>query len=346
MERRFFVGIDLGTMHTTVVGSNGVRHVIPSMVGVPRDELTRSFLKRDMIFGEDIACHQSMLWLHRPFERGTLKYGDSSDDSETYVSYAQALLKYAVELLEPPSDADLRCVLGVPAKASIHNKSIVSEIASVLGPSVLLVSEPFALAFSRESQLAEALIVDVGAGTTDICHFYGAFPEPDDQTTIGYGGDHLDLELQRTIQDHYPETHLSLKSTRAIKERYGYVGSNSEPVRVSLPVKGGPSQIFDLSSILQKTCETLAVHICEGIKALLCTIDFEKHEFLLKNILLAGGGSQLRGLDTFIERALSPLGTVQVTRIYDSVFAGAQGALNLAFHLPESCWESLLPEHV
>lgn len=342
MSQCYFAGIDLGTMHTAVVGSNGVRHFIPSMVGVPRDELARSFLKRDMVFGEELDTYNNMLFIHRPFERGTLKYGESHLDSEAYAEYAKALLKYAVDMLEFPASAEVRCILGVPAQASMQNKQAIMEIASVLGQAVLLVSEPFALAFCRESQRSEAMIVDVGAGTTDICHFYGAFPNPEDQLTLGYGGDHLDFELRQNILDAFPEVQLSIAATRRLKERYGFVGSPTEAITVQLPVRGSTPKSYDLTEILEHTCSRLANQIVVGIKELIAKIDYERHENLLKGILLAGGGSQLRGLDKHIERELRHLGEVQVTRLYDSVFAGAQGALNLALRLPENCWESLL----
>ncbi len=344
MERCFFAGIDLGTMHTAVVGSNGVRHVIPSMVGIPRDDLARSLLKRNMVFGDDIELYNNMLYVHRPFERGTLKFGDSRADADTYAEYARAILKHAVDLLGFPADAEVRCILGVPAQASLQNKQVIMDIADVLGQAVFLVSEPFTLAFCREAQCAEALIVDIGAGTTDLCHYYGAFPENHDQLTIGYGGDHLDLEIQHAVIEAFPEVYLSLMAARRLKERYGFVGSVTEPIVVSLPVRGTPPKQFDLTDVIRPVCTRLADRIVVALTELLNRIDYEKHELLLKNILLAGGGSQLRGLDKYIEKALATRGTVQVTRLFDSVFAGAQGALNLAMQLPVKCWDSLLQE--
>jgi rod shape-determining protein MreB len=189
------------------------------------------------------------------------------------------------------------------------------------------------------------MIVDVGAGTTDICHFYGAFPNPEDQLTLGYGGDHLDFDLRQAILDTYPEVQLSIAAARRIKERYGFVGTPTESISVQLPVRGSTPKTFDLTDILAHTCSRLAHQIVAGINELISKIDYERHENLLKGILLAGGGSQLRGLDKHIERELRHLGDVHVTRLYDSVFAGAQGALNLALRLPENCWESLLQAH-
>ena len=73
--------------------------------------------------------------------------------------------------------------------------------------------------------------------------------------------------------------------------------------------------------------------------------DDVRHQ-LLQNIVLAGGGSQLGGLTLAVERGLTDhestgRATVNVTKVADSVFAGAAGSLKLAMDLPAEQWERL-----
>ena len=78
----------------------------------------------------------------------------------------------------------------------------------------------------------------------------------------------------------------------------------------------------------------------EGIRAVLSKVDPEFRGILRRNILLGGGGSQLRGLDRELERSLEPYGG-SVRKVYDSAFAGAVGALKIAQLMPVEKWEHL-----
>jgi len=47
----------------------------------------------------------------------------------------------------------------------------------------MVVSEPFAVAYGM-NLLNNALVIDIGAGTTDFCIMHGTIPSEEDQKTI------------------------------------------------------------------------------------------------------------------------------------------------------------------
>ena len=72
------------------------------------------------------------------------------------------------------------------------------------------------------------------------------------------------------------------------------------------------------------------------------TFDPEFQDRLKNRVLLAGGGSQIRGLDRAIEVYMREhLGSGKVIRIEEPVYGGANGALKIAHDMPEDFWEQL-----
>ncbi|MEG3620328.1 rod shape-determining protein, partial [Magnetovibrio sp. PR-2] len=63
---------------------------------------------------------------------------------------------------------------------------------------------------------------------------------------------------------------------------------------------------------------------------------------MLMNILVAGGGSRITGIDKYIQAALVDYyGEVNVECVDDPVYAVARGGLKLAKELPPRYWEKL-----
>ena len=57
--------------------------------------------------------------------------------------------------------------------------------------------------------------------------------------------------------------------------------------------------------------------------------------------MLAGCGSQIKGIDEYIKEALQDYGATRVSTVEDPLFAGAAGALALAQEMPKKYWKKL-----
>ena len=343
------IGIDLGTMFTTAAASNGGRSCIRSEVGFARDAVAKHLIGAEVVLGDAINQHRPALNVVRPFERNSLKLAITEDQFKTIsnqqnhssLSAASEVVAHTVQCLDVPADDELRCVVGIPAGASVYSQRLVLDLIEAVTPYVAVVSEPFAVGFGVGTDANNSIIIDIGAGTVDYCYYYGAFPAEQDQATLGYGGDHLDQELRSAILETYPSAKVSLNTVRRIKERYGSVSDSVKKAVVELPTRDGRAQKFDLTELVRESCLGFANKITNGLAKHISSI--ENDDFFIDGakVLLAGGGSQLQGLDNYIEQALSISDRCDVVRIHDCKYAGAMGALDLARKLPEDGWQFL-----
>jgi rod shape-determining protein MreB len=340
-----YIGVDLGTFKTSAASSTGVRDVLYSAVGWPKDHVARTMLGRDVVFGKDIIEHRLALNIVRPFAKGVLKYKDHKDAGlpkesvQGHCEAARLLVEHAVSLTRPPKGAPVYGVIGAPSRASILNKKVLLDAAESTFDAVMIVSEPFSIAYGI-NRLSDTLVVDIGAGTTDICPIYGTFPAEEDQITLSVGGDFIDEHFYSLVRKAYPGVQLSLNMAREIKEKYGFVNDVNEKAIVVLPVQGKPKE-FDVTVPLKEACATIVPPIIQGLREVIARMDPEYQQRMLQNIVLGGGGSQIKGLDRVIEDSLKEYGGAKVKKVGDAVYAGAVGALKLAMCLPQDCWNGL-----
>jgi rod shape-determining protein MreB len=333
------VGIDLGTSRSAVSASNGQRHIVDSYVGWPVDMVARKILKRSVLVGREALENRSMLDLHRPLERGLLKEG-SEKDQEAVRQLLAHLLALAGCEASARGDVQIRAVVGVPAEALRVNKQQLRTAFSGLVDALLIVTEPFAVAYGIEA-LLHAMVIDIGAGTTDLCVMNGRYPTEDDQRTLLNAGDWVDEQLGRLIAARYPEASISPYMVREWKERYSFVGESHGTVVVTAPVKGKPTEL-DITDPIRAACEGLVAPIAETMLDLIARVEPEYQEKVRHNIVLAGGSSAIRGLDVALAAALQEVGGGVVRTVEDPMFAGADGGLAIAMDAPDSDWEKLV----
>src|SRR5256886_1809291 len=228
------VGIDLGTSRSAISASNGERFVVDSFVGWPADMVAKKILKRTVLIGHDAVANRTMLDLHRPLERGLLKEGSDKD-----VEAVRELLKHLLGLVGVSSNGktdtgNVRAVVGVPAAALRTNKQYLRNSMKGIVDSLMIVSEPFAVAYGLNA-LLHTLIIDIGAGTTDFCVMRGRYPAEEDQRTLMTAGDSIDLHLLKVIQERYPQANITIFMVREWKEKNSFVGDAPIRVMVTAP---------------------------------------------------------------------------------------------------------------
>jgi len=338
-EGVLYMGIDLGTSRTSVSASNGVRETVASFVGYPKDVVARKLLKKDVLFGDEASDNRLALRFYRPLEHGVIKTTDTATADE-HIKAAKDLIAEIIRLAKPRKDELVYAVIGAPAQASIHNKDAIIDAARATVDSVMLCSEPFSVAYGLD-MLDDVLVIDIGAGTTDLCRMHGTMPDEADQITITHAGDWVDNKFAELLLEAHPEAQFTIQMVKSMKERFASVADQAEPAIVNLPVNGKPTE-FDVTDILREACRGIVTPLVESLGKLIATFDPEFQERLKDRVLLAGGGSQIRGLDTAVEREMHRiLGAGKVVRIEEPVYGGANGALKIAHDMPADYWEQL-----
>ncbi len=332
------VGIDLGTSRSSISASNGQRHVIESYVGWPLDMVARKVLKKSVLIGREALEKRSMLDLYRPLEQGLIKDGSEKDEMAV-----RELLRHLLSLVgvdpESRNGVKVRAVVGVPAEALRVSKQQVRKALQGAVDNLMIVTEPFAVAYGLE-ELLHTMIVDMGAGTSDLCVMNGRLPKEEDQRTLTQAGDSIDEQLARLVRERHPEAKFSPYMVREWKEQASFVGHPKNPVIVTVPVNGKPTQI-DITNEMRLACESILPALVESMLDLLSRVQPEYQERVRNNVVLSGGTGLIRGLGQRLEQELQAVGGGKVRVVKDPVFVGSDGGLAIAVDAPDSDWERL-----
>jgi rod shape-determining protein MreB len=278
-----------------------------------------------------------MVDLRRPLERGLIKEGSEKD-----IIAVKEILNHLLELVGVQKDKKtptVRAVIGIPAEAMRVNKQHLRNALQGTVDSLMIVSEPFAVAYGLDA-LLHSLVIDIGAGTTDFCVMRGRLPTEDDQRTLTVAGDSIDDLLLKLILQKFPDAQITVFMVRQWKEKHGFVGKPQQPVKVTAPVKGRPTEL-DITEAMKAACESIVEPIAETLLDLLPRIEPEFQEQVRNSIILSGGTSQIAGLRKALQDALEPLGGGSVKSVKNPVFDGSDGGLAIALDALDSEWDQL-----
>jgi rod shape-determining protein MreB len=328
------VGIDLGTSRSSICASNGGKHWIESYVGWPKDFISLKVLGKSVLFGTEALQNRLSLELCRPLEHGVIKEGIQRSEEAV-----REIIRHLIELSKPGPEQKIYAVVGVPADTLKTNKLAIRRSVAEFVHSLMVVSEPFAVAYGM-NLLNNALVIDIGAGTTDFCIMHGAIPGEEDQKTILTAGDYIDDQLFSYLNEKHPGSTFNKNMVRQFKEQYSFVGNPPGEIPVELPVDGKPVR-HDITNEIKRACESILPAVIETTTEMIARFDPEFQTKIKQNIVLAGGGSLIRGIAAYMQNALKVIGSCTVTVVDEPLYAGSHGALKLAQDMPVKYWESL-----
>jgi rod shape-determining protein MreB len=332
-EKTLFVGIDLGTSKSAIAASNGKKAWVESYVGWPKDFVSSKMLDEEILFGKDAIDNRLSVNLYRPLQNGVIKEGSVKDRESV-----KKLIQHMVDLVSPSREQKVCAVIGVPSESMKVNKLAIKEAAEDTVDSLMVVPEPFAVAYDM-NMISDTMVIDIGAGTVDFCMMHGAIPKDDNLRTILTAGDHIDSQLHSLLEVSHSEASFNLNMVRRFKEEHSFVGKRSS-VKVEMPVKGKPMD-HDISDGLREACESILPPLVETTVEMIAKCDPEYQEKIRKNIILAGGGSQIDGIADYMVKELNEYGKVNINCVDDPLYIGAKGALALAQEMPKAYWEEI-----
>jgi rod shape-determining protein MreB len=305
-------GLDLGTNKSCIIAGApdttdiAVGKVLPSTVGYVKPGIINGIIpgNADVLFGDEALRCALHVDLVAPLQHGVIRDGRAARD----------LLRHLRNLVDPTIQSEVRAVVGVPANADPEAREQIRRAVVGAFERVLLIPEPFlaAIGVREDSRLGQtqyfdpvsnSLIVDIGAGTTDLCLVRGYFPIAEDQTSFNFAGDAVDALLHSAISQLYPESNLDPLSVRQIKEAHAYCGAIRKPIDVKI-VLGGKSRTLELGEVIGHACNQLLDRVFESAKRLIARVPNHSTVQLLQNIIITGGGSQIRGIDTELQARL------------------------------------------
>ena len=289
------LGIDLGTA-TTLVYLKGAGIVLcePSVVAIDR------VTNKPLAFGAEakkmLGRTPANIVAIRPMKDGVIA------DFEV----TQEMLRYFIKAVRRRRMAHPRVIISVPSGITEVEKRAVRESAQQAGArEVYLIEEPMAAAIGAGMPVTEPrgnMIIDIGGGTTEVAVIsLGGIVV---SKSVRVAGDEMDAAIVQHIKRKY-NLLIGDRTAEDIKIKIGSADVLPEELRMTIKGRdlvAGLPRTLDISS--EEIREALTEPVQIIIEAVKSTLEKTPPELAAdisdEGIVMAGGGSQLRGLDSLI----------------------------------------------
>ena len=292
------MGIDLGTANTLVhVKGKGIMLREPSVVAIQRDS------------GEVLAVGEEAKQMIGRTPGNIIAIRPLKDGVIADFDVTQAMLKYFIrKAIDTKSFIRPRVIVGVPSGVTeVEKRAVIDATIQAGAREAYLIEEPMAAAIGAGLPVHEPtgnMVVDIGGGTTEVAVIsLGGIVT---SRSIRIGGDELDEAIIQYIK----RTYNLMIGERTAEEVKISIGSAIPPVvDESLDIRGRdlvtglPKTLTIKATEIQRALNEPVFGIIEAVKVTLEKTPPElASDIMDRGIVMTGGGSLLRGLDTLLNK--------------------------------------------
>lgn len=295
------IGIDLGTTNTLVyVRGRGIIINEPSIVAINK--------KTDQVLsvGEEakkmIGCTPGHIVVIRPLIDGVISDFEITEQMLRY--FFTKVHKGSYSFLVRP-----RVVIGIPSGVTeVERRAVEDAVRNAGAREVYLVEEPMAAAIGARLPISDAvgnMVIDIGGGTTDIAVIsLGGIVV---SRNLRIAGEKMNDDIIQYIRDEF-QLLIGEKTAEKIKISIGSVSPLKEKLTASIKgrdlVSGLPKEIIISDSEITEAVTPSVNAIISEIRSVVEETPPELiSDLMTRGIILAGGGSLLRGFPEMVEKA-------------------------------------------
>ena len=295
---RFDIGIDLGTANTLVyVRGKGVIINEPSVVAI--NKRTGKVLAIGTEAKKMVGKTPAHIVANRPLVDGVISDFEVTEEMLTY--FINKVRDGRFSFLAKP-----RVLVGIPSGVTDVEKRAVQEATLSGGAGeAYLIEEPIAAAIGARLPIQEAggnMIVDICGGTSEIAviSLGGAVVAE----SLRVGGDKMNENIINYVRENF-NLLLGEKTAEDVKVAIGSAYKLEQPIKVAIRgrdlITGLPKEIEVTDSDIRQATQKSIRAILNAIKNVLEDTPPELlGDIMRRGVVMAGGGSLLRGLDRLI----------------------------------------------
>lgn len=292
------IGIDLGTANTLIyVKGKGIVINEPSVVAM--NKKTGQVLAIGKEAKRMVGKTPGHIVATRPLVDGVV-----SDFEVT-----EQMLKYFIEKVHKESFSLMprpRVLIGIPSGITeVEKKAVIDAATNAGAREAYLIDEPMAAAIGARLPVTDAagnMVVDIGGGTSEIAVI--SLGGVVISRSLRVAGDEMNEDIVRYCRDEFnllvgektaEETKIAIGSAYYLKEPL------SMPIRGRDLVSGLPKEVIVSDEQIRQAISRSIRIIINNIKSVIEDTPPELlSDIMQKGIILAGGGSLIRGMDKLV----------------------------------------------